>query len=181
MAEHRGRPSWSLSLDRYVAAPPQVVWDVVTDLEGTTPALPGVVSVERLSDDGPGGYAPGTRWRETRRMFGQDATEEMTVVEAEAPRRTVLHAEHGSVRYVTGFELAPAGNGAAAGEDDAPATLLRFHFAAEQTGPARTLRDRLERALAALAAPLGAAATRASVRTELAAIADLAESRAPQA
>ncbi|WP_295016857.1 hypothetical protein [uncultured Micrococcus sp.] len=37
------RRSWQLSRDRYVLTPPSVVWDVLTDLEGTTAHLPGVV------------------------------------------------------------------------------------------------------------------------------------------
>ena len=37
------RRAWQLSLDRYVLTPPSVVWDVLTDLEGTTAHLPGVV------------------------------------------------------------------------------------------------------------------------------------------
>lgn len=41
------RRSWQLSLDRYVLTPPSVVWDVLTDIEGTTAHLPGVVAAER--------------------------------------------------------------------------------------------------------------------------------------
>lgn len=164
---------WTLTLDRYVTAPPAVVWDVITDLEGTTRSLPGVVAVERLSDDGPGAYAPGTRWRETRRMFGQDATEEMVVAEVEPQRRTVIHAEHGATRYVTGFELVPAGNGAAA-----DATLLRFRFAAEPAPGASGWRARAAKAAGALTAPLGVAATRGAMHTELRQLALIAEERA---
>ena len=37
--------AWSLRLVRYVSASPAHVWAVITDPEGTTPALPGVVGV----------------------------------------------------------------------------------------------------------------------------------------
>lgn len=166
-------PAWIVTVDRYVTAPPRVVWEVVTDLEGTTPKLPGVQSVERLSDDGPGSYEVGTRWRETRRMFGQDATEEMEVVAVDPERRTDIRAVHGATEYRTGFELTPAGNGEA--ED---ATLLRFHFAALRTPDAPTgWRTWPGRALERATAPIGVAATRRSVATELKHLARLAEER----
>jgi hypothetical protein len=45
--------------------------------------------------------AVGTRFRETREMFGRKATEEMTVAEIEPPRRLVLTAfNHGTAYRV---------------------------------------------------------------------------------
>ena len=170
------RRAWDLTMDRCVLAPPSVVWAVITDLEGTTVHLPGIVAVERVSDDGPGAYGVGTRWRETRRMFGQEAVEEMEVEAVDSARRTVVRAEHGAVRYVCGYELLPAGNGTIG--PGGGATLLRFRFGAERTGPTSGLRARVGRALGALTAPVGIEATRRAVRTELEAIAGLAERRA---
>ena len=169
----RTRPAWTVTVDRYVTAPPRVVWAVITDLEGTTAALPGVVSVERLSDDGPGSYEVGTRWRETRRMFGQDAAETMEVVGVDAERRTEIRAVHGATEYRTGFELVPAGNGASQ-----EATLLRFHFAALRSPDApRGWRARAGRVLERVTAPLGIVATRRSVAAELRHLALQAEER----
>lgn len=167
------RPTWSVTVDRYVAAPPRVVWAVVTDLEGTTARLPGVLSVERLSDDGPGAYEVGTRWRETRRMFGQEATETMEVVAVEPERRTDIRAVHGATEYRTGFELVPAGNG-----DAEAATLLRFHFGAHRAPDAPGgMRGWSAGALERATAPLGVAATRRSMTAELKHLALLAEER----
>ena len=52
---------WSVQADRFVAARPETVWRVITDLEGMAEHLPGIIALERLSDDGPGAYRPGTR------------------------------------------------------------------------------------------------------------------------
>lgn len=167
----------SLTVGRYVTAPPAAVWSVITDLEGTTAHLPGVVSIERLSADGPGAYAVGTRWRETRRMFGQDAAEVMEVVSVDPERRAEMRAEHHGTRYDTGFELIPAGNGARP-----DATLLRFHFRAVPSADAPTTwRAKAGRAVGGLMAPLGAAATRSAMQKELAHLALLAERRAATA
>ena len=80
-----------LSVVVTIDAPASVVWSVLTDLEGTAALLQGVQGIERLCADT--GYQVGTWWRETRVMFGQEASEEMTVVEVEPERRTVLHAQ----------------------------------------------------------------------------------------
>ena len=73
-------PMWSIRVSRHVEAPAAVVWQVVTDLEGMAGLLPDIVRLERLSDDGPGTYRRGTRWRETRRMFGREATETLSLI-----------------------------------------------------------------------------------------------------
>lgn len=63
-----------IEVSRNIAAPPSAVWRVLTALDEAPTTLRGVKAVERL--DGTG-YEVGTRWRETRVMFGQSATEEM--------------------------------------------------------------------------------------------------------
>ena len=161
---------WSVQADRFVAARPETLWRVITDLEGMAEHLPGIIALERLSDDGPGAYRPGTRWRETRRVFGQQATEEMEVVVAEPHRRTEILAVSRGVRHETGFRLDPAGNGPAP-----QATHLRFFFTARPdaaavpagSGLGARLRRAAGRALGRASAPLGAAATRRQMVQEL--------------
>ncbi|MDO5634315.1 MAG: SRPBCC family protein [Micrococcus sp.] len=164
-------PSWSVRADRFVAAPAEVVWSVITDLEGMGQHLPTILKLERLSDDAPGTYQVGTRWRETRRMFGQEATEEMEVVGLEEARRTDILAINHGTRYETGFQLEPAGNGAT------PAGVtLSFHFAARPEGPQPGgLSGTLQRGLTRVMGPVGAALTRRQMAKELELIAHRAE------
>ncbi|MGW0023338.1 SRPBCC family protein [Rhodococcus sp. NPDC003383] len=100
--EHR------IALSRSIAAPPSAVWRVLTDIDDAARTLSGVTGIERLDATG---YEVGTRWRETRVMFGKSATEEMRVAEVEPERRTVVTAESGGTTYRTVFELAPRGDG----------------------------------------------------------------------
>ena len=64
------------------------------------PRWPQVIAaIERVDvlTDGPVGV--GTRFRETRRMFGREATEEMTVAELTSPSRFVLTAYNHGTAY----------------------------------------------------------------------------------
>lgn len=97
-----------IRLERQVAATPDQVWAVLTDLDSAAQTLSGVSRVERVAG---AGYEVGTRWRETRKMFGKEATEEMWVAEIDAPRRTVVKAHSSSTDYTTTFTVAPAGAG----------------------------------------------------------------------
>jgi len=97
-----------LEVSRHIDAEPDAVWRVITALDSAPDTLRGVTSVERL--DGTG-YEVGTRWRETRVMFGRSATEEMRVAEVDPGRRTVVTSESGAARYRTVFDLVPAGSG----------------------------------------------------------------------
>src|SRR5690606_20498281 len=56
-----------VTLSRRVAAPPEAVWEVLTDLDQAARRLTQVTDLHVISD---GPYAVGTRWRETRRMMG---------------------------------------------------------------------------------------------------------------
>lgn len=88
------------------------VWQVLTDIDGAPQVLTSVVANERL--DGPE-YGTGTRWRETRRIFGREETEELWVTEAVAPRSTTIESESGGTRYTTVFTCVPSGLGAKLG------------------------------------------------------------------
>ena len=84
------------SVERLVSAPCEIVFAVASDI----PRWPEVVSsIDRVEMLTPGPVAAGSRFRETRRMFGRAATEEMTVSELMPPQRLVLTAENHGTRY----------------------------------------------------------------------------------
>ncbi|MGY1709393.1 SRPBCC family protein [Geodermatophilus sp. SYSU D00758] len=93
---------------RHAAAPVERVWAVATDLEGSPRVIGGIESVEVLT---PGPFGVGTRWRETRRVMGRSATEEMTVTAVEPQRAYTVEASGPGVRYVSTFrvEASPGG------------------------------------------------------------------------
>ncbi|GLB63122.1 hypothetical protein NCCP2495_10000 [Dietzia sp. NCCP-2495] len=150
-----------LDLSRHVAADPHTVWDVLTDIPNAHRTLSGVTAVEILTA---GVYEPGFRWRETRKMFGMKATEEMMVQSADAPHSTTIVAENGGTEYKTVFTLsADAGGG----------TTLSMQFGAETThAPA------ISRVVTALMGKVALNATRKAMEQDLADIAAEAERRA---
>jgi uncharacterized membrane protein len=95
-------------VSRVVAAPAQQVWEVVTDLEASPAVMTAIDHVERL-DDRPG-FGVGTRWRETRTMFGKQATEEMEVTAVDAPHGYTVVAVNGSTTYTSTITVTPLGS-----------------------------------------------------------------------
>ncbi len=91
------------------SATPAQVWKVLTDIEGAAETISGIEKIERL--DGGSGFGVGTRWRETRTLFGRTATEEMEVTEVEPGRSYVTEARsHGAFyRSEVKVEPSPAG------------------------------------------------------------------------
>ncbi|MFC6287115.1 SRPBCC family protein [Nocardioides sp. GCM10027113] len=112
-----------IELEQLVQARPERVWEVLTDVEHADQTLRGVERVEMLTE---GPYDVGTTWRETRRMFGKEATEQLKVTAVEPPARTVVEADSGGVHYVTEFTLTPTSS---------DATRLTMTFAAAQADP----------------------------------------------
>lgn len=149
-----------IRLTRTVAAPPAVVWEVITDLGNAVSTLSGLQSLERL--DGTG-YEVGTRWRETRVMFGKAATEEMWVTEVEPERRTVVAASSHGADYRSGFTLEPAGDG----------TELTITFSATVSNPSL-----LSKIMMKAFGALGAKASAKALQKDLDDIAAAAERRA---
>ncbi|MET9832690.1 SRPBCC family protein [Streptomyces sp. NPDC006385] len=110
--------SRSVVVERRVAAGQGPVWEALTDLAGMERVLSGVSKVEVVTE---GAFGVGTRWRETRRMFGKEATEEMWVTACEPPERYVVEAESHGTRYVSEWLLRA---------DGPSATTVRMTFTA---------------------------------------------------
>lgn len=96
-----------LKVSREVGAPPEAVWGVITDVGSFAETISAVEAVERL-DDGTG-FDVGTRWRETRKMFGRQATEEMEVTNVDAGRSYVTEAESHGAHYRAVTTVEPRG------------------------------------------------------------------------
>jgi hypothetical protein len=97
-----------ITVEAVVAAPPEIVFAVAADVGGWPQVISAIEGIELLT---PGPVAAGTRFRETRRMFGRQATEEMTVAEHEPPRRFVLTAFNHGTAYRAEHLFAPDGTG----------------------------------------------------------------------
>ncbi|WP_406263250.1 SRPBCC family protein [Streptomyces sp. NBC_00191] len=148
-------------VERVIRASPERVWEALTDLQGTERVLSGVERIEVLTE---GGFAVGTRWRETRRMLGKEATEEMYVTASEPPERFVVEADSQGAHYVTEFALLTAGP---------EATTVRMTFSAVPPGGFRGL-------LAKLLGGLGVRAVSRAIAKDLDDVAAAVESRSGQ-
>jgi carbon monoxide dehydrogenase subunit G len=148
-----------IQISHDVHAPAEVVWQVITDIEHAPEFISGIESVERL-DDGTG-FGVGTRWRETRTMFGRTATEDMTVTAVEPGRSYTTEAHHGKAHYTSGLRVEPKG--------DAD-SVVSMHFDAEVSGL-------LNKTLGAVVGKLFEGSTRKAMQQDLADIAAAAENR----
>ncbi|MFF5786446.1 SRPBCC family protein [Streptomyces sp. NPDC012693] len=154
-----GTDTPSVVVERRVDASPGRVWEAITDLPDMPRVLSGVEKVEVLTE---GGFGVGTRWRETRRMLGKEATETMTVTECEPPDRYVAVADSHGMHYVSEISLTPDGAGA---------TRLRMTFSA------RPAHGRAPGFLTRLMARFGAKAVAKALAKDLSDIAHAVESR----
>ncbi|MEV4681454.1 SRPBCC family protein [Streptomyces kurssanovii] len=149
----------SVVVERLILAPPGPVWEALTDIRGWEATLSGVERIEVLSE---GDFGVGTRWRETRRMLGKEATEEMYVTASEPPERYVVEADSQGTHYVSEFRLLTAGP---------ETTTVRLTFRAEPSGGFTGL-------LAKVFGKLGARAVRKAIARDLDDVAAAVEHRA---
>ncbi|MBL8857327.1 MAG: SRPBCC family protein [Planctomycetes bacterium] len=97
-----------LKCSRQVAAPPARVFQLATDLRNAPGRVKAIKKMEVLTD---GPIGKGTRFRETRVMFGKEATEVMEIVTFDPPRGYVVEATSHGCHYRTEFRVTPAGEG----------------------------------------------------------------------
>ncbi|WP_460464092.1 SRPBCC family protein [Arthrobacter pigmenti] len=152
--------SHSISLSRHIAASVEQVWKVVTDIPRAADTLSGVTRVEMFTEPP---YGVGTRWRETRTMFGKQATEEMWVTAVNPPRSTVVEAESAGTHYTTSFTIEPEGQG----------STLTLIFAGEMVSDSRW-----KKLLWKAFGKIGVRASSKAMTTDLADIAAAAEKQA---
>ena len=94
-------------------ASPERIFAVMTDLDAAAEWMPNIVSIERLDGDG---FGVGTQWRETRKMFGKEATELFEVKHCDAARALDIYVDgrKGSSKkgeYHFRYRLEPRDNG----------------------------------------------------------------------
>ena len=94
--------SSGLSVSRDVHAPIEVVFDRAADFPNAAETISAITKMEMLTE-GPVGV--GTRFRETRIMFGREASEEMEITQFERPHRYRLFAESHGARYDSGLSF----------------------------------------------------------------------------
>ncbi len=84
------------TLTKRIAAPPAAVFAVVADVERMPTRIPEIKTVEMLT---PGLIGVGTKFKETRIMFGKEASETFEVVEYDPGRRLTLAAVSCGAEY----------------------------------------------------------------------------------
>lgn len=98
----------SIRVSGMVHSPVERVWQVATDIAGAPRTMSAITSVEILTDRP---FGPGFTWRETRRMFGQSATEQMWVSACEAPSWYEVRADSRGMHYVSRLQCTAVGDG----------------------------------------------------------------------
>jgi carbon monoxide dehydrogenase subunit G len=84
------------------------IWNVISDIEGSANTIKGIEKVEILEK--PQDNLVGLKWRETRKMFGQTATEVMWITDAVENEYYTTRAEsHGAI-YTTELLLSSKGD-----------------------------------------------------------------------
>ncbi len=88
-------------------APIDVVFEAFSDFSTAAERIDGIVAVEMLTD---GPTRLGTRFKETRVMFGREAIEEMEVTEFEKNRRLTVSADSCGSHFATIFQFQAVGD-----------------------------------------------------------------------
>ena len=91
-----------VTIVQHVNAPRERVFAVSTDLPRAVERIDAITKLEILTD-GPVGR--GTRFRETRVMFGKEATEEMEITSFDPPVSYAFDAHSHGCHYHTSFRL----------------------------------------------------------------------------
>lgn len=92
-----------VSVEVKIKGTKEAVWQAITDIEHSIDWIAGIQKVEVLEN--PEESFIGFKWRETRIMFGKEATEVMWVTDAETNKGYRTRAEsHGAI-YISSFNI----------------------------------------------------------------------------
>lgn len=98
----------AIAVSREVKAPADVVWRILTDLEGSVDTISAIENVEILSEQT--AFGVGFVWRETRTMFGRSATEDMEVIKVDPGTSYTVEADPEGSNYTTVMAVAATGD-----------------------------------------------------------------------
>ena len=99
----------TITVSSQVAAPVERVFQLYTDIEHGTAHVTGIKAIQMLT---PGGFKLGTRWRETRQVFGGVTdSAEMEVTSFERHKTYTITHHKAGVRIDTVFWFEPTGDG----------------------------------------------------------------------
>jgi carbon monoxide dehydrogenase subunit G len=99
---------YEIKVSKEIQAPKEKVFESFSDLRHAAEVIEGIEKVEIFTE---GPMALGTRWRETRVMFGKEATEEMEITGFDSPNSYTAEAESHGCHYVTRFDFETKGDG----------------------------------------------------------------------
>lgn len=97
----------SLTHSVRIEAPRERVFEVFADLPNVASRVKGIVRLEVLTE---GPVGKGTRFRETRVMFGKEATETMEITAFDPPRSYSAEATSCGTHYVAKHDFRSAGS-----------------------------------------------------------------------
>jgi uncharacterized protein YndB with AHSA1/START domain len=93
----------------HIAASPDRVWDIITDLDNLASNISAITDV--TIHENPSDTFVGAKWTETRKMFGKEASETMWVTDAVENSWYETKAEsHGAI-YLSKWSIAPSNGG----------------------------------------------------------------------
>lgn len=104
-----------------IRAPLDEVFRVCSDIPNAEQLISAITQIEIVSGHDVG---VGTRWRETRKMFGKEHTEEMWITEFDPPHRYAVEAANCGAKYFTDFEFEAI-------DDNQTKVTIRFRAEAE--------------------------------------------------
>ncbi len=97
-----------VTTSQFIAAEPAAVFAAFTDLENTARVVNDILKVEMLTG---GPVAIGTRFRETRMMFGKECTEEMEICLFEPDKVYGVRSESCGAVFQSTFHFHPEASG----------------------------------------------------------------------
>lgn len=96
----------AVEVSEIINAPIERVFAASTNIPSAAGFISGINDIEMLTDDPVG---RGTKWRETRTMFGRTASETMWITEWDPPTRYVVEARSHGTHYLTPITLESLG------------------------------------------------------------------------
>ncbi|NKQ37948.1 MAG: hypothetical protein HF967_00440 [Methanosarcinales archaeon] len=106
-------------VDIDIEKPKQIIWAAITDIENCSNMISSIIDLSILNQPEDG--IVGLRWKETRLMFGKEASETMWITDSVVNEYYCTRAEsHGSV-YITKLSLS----------ETESKTILKMSFTAE--------------------------------------------------